>query len=169
MQSQFSSICMGLLQGTLQVAPPLEVGLQQSLTAGHNPTHAALPRTATFPAYRQNTVRVKQAPTTLPRRSTDWCTPHTCCTGMGCYLLRLQAKHSKRQAGTYNTSTQLHCWSTPHTCCTGMGCYLPRLQTRHHTSAVSTTACNVADQLLLMVTELTMQNHHGLPDCLLSV
>ncbi len=37
------------------------------------------------------------------------------------------------------------------------------------TSAVSTTACNVADQLLLMLTELTMQNHHGLPDCLLSV
>ncbi len=51
---------MGLLQGTLQVAAPLEVGLQQALTAGHHPTHAALPWTAPFSAYRQDTTSVKQ-------------------------------------------------------------------------------------------------------------
>ena len=70
LQSQVSSICMGLLQGTLQVAAPLEVGFQQGLTAGAHPTHTALVWTTTFPAYRQDTVRVKPAPTTLPCRCT---------------------------------------------------------------------------------------------------
>jgi len=51
---------MGLLQGTLQVAPPLEMGFQQGLTAGAHPTHAALVWTTTFHAYRQDTTLVKQ-------------------------------------------------------------------------------------------------------------
>jgi len=51
---------MSLLQGTPQVAAPLEVGFQQSLTAGHHPTHAALVWTAPFPAYKQDTTSVKQ-------------------------------------------------------------------------------------------------------------
>ncbi|KAA6423993.1 MAG: hypothetical protein FRX49_05952 [Trebouxia sp. A1-2] len=34
LQSQVGSICASLLHGTLQVAPPLEMCLQQGLTAG---------------------------------------------------------------------------------------------------------------------------------------
>ncbi len=57
---------MSLLQGTLQVAAPLEVGLQQGLTAGAHPTHAALPWAATLYAYKQTSTTVKQVSKTPP-------------------------------------------------------------------------------------------------------